>query len=393
MRHGRSLIGTMTLGIAVLVCVAAETAAQIHWQIDAASICGNRHSYRFYQRYSSTFSLDVAGPNDAIEVAEAAFNPATGRASSQSVWRAPNGDTLKKLSMAATCKADPWLFPQATAKCSNFAVEVSCPSGSCPGADTSPKFRVPAGVVKAKPPAAEQLPPPVITSPQVNHSYMVLEVPVSATAAFAASSPYCAVMEVKATQGAQVVNAVPPLTAGSAKDTLSFVGKPLGQWTLTAKIRQYTGTAAEWSQGPTASVLFYVGPAWPGQTEKPVSATMIQIVSPAAASSIAPSGSSLTIRVHRDLLAAATPKQAALNWTYAASGGGLPGQPWPGSTPLPPTLALPSLPLRGDPEWRQYSVPLDFGSVAVHKQWTLRVCVRAYDTDLCQQSAFTLSGS
>jgi hypothetical protein len=299
-----------------------------------------------------------------------------------------------KYTVAATCVGDPWLLPKSMAQCFNFSVQAACQQGNCADyADPSPWFRVPAGFVKHLP--APQPPRPTIASPKAAQASMVLEVPVTVMADLPSfSGPFCALVDVKATfdQGPQIVTATVPLTEGSANATLSFVGKPLGHWTLTTRVRQYMGKVNEWREGPSESLGFYVGPSWPGGNEKPVSATMLEIVSPAPGASIPPQGSSVVIRVHRDLIDAAPSKRALLNWKYAASGGGLPGEPWPGSTPLPATIALPVLPIRGNPEWRQFSLPLDFGGAAVHKQWTLRACVRAYDTDLCQQKTFTLAG-
>lgn len=388
MRHSGPLFAITALA---LLTATSNPVAQIHWQIDAASVCSLGHSYRFYQRYSSTFSPGVAGPNDAIEINEAAFNPQTGKAKSKSVWKKPDGTIWKQALVAATCAADPWLFSKAVAHCSNFQLSTSCPNPQdCQGADQSAKFRVPAGVVTEKPLSASQIPLLTITSPKAEQTYMVLEVPVNVSAPLPASNPFCAVAILDATRGGDGVSASLPLKAGSANDTLSFVGKPTGHWTLTARIRQYTGKATTWTNGPSESMTFYVGPAWPGGNQKPVSVTMLQIVLPTAGASIPSTGSSLVIRVHRDLLSVAN--HASVNWKYGGTGGGLGGEPWPGSTPLPGTVALPVLSLRGDPDWRQYSAPLDFGSLAVKKQWTVKVCVRAYDTDLCQQRTFALAG-
>ncbi len=394
MRHGGLLIGATTFAIALLAR-APDAGTQIPWRVDAASICETRHSYRFYQRYSSTLDVDVAGPNDSIEINDAVFNPATGKAQAQSVWKRFDGTIVKKQNVAGTCAADPWLFSKATSKCSGLTTSVTCPSGSCPGADLTPKIRVPPGVVAAKPLTSSQLPAPTIASPTANQAAMVLEVPIAVTAALPPSNPFCSIVDVKAVSAQhpnRIVSASLPVAAGSAKKTLSFTQQPFGAWTLTAKIRQYTGKTAQWNDGPSASLNFYVGPAFPGTGQKPVSATMIQIVTPAVGASLPAKGGSLVVRVHRDLLTAASLKQASLHWKYSASGGGLPGEPWLGLTPLPNSIALPILPLRGDPEWRQYSVPVDFGSAAVHKQWTVSVCVHAYDTDLCQQRAFALIG-
>jgi hypothetical protein len=174
---------------------------------------------------------------------------------------------------------------------------------------------------------------------------------------------------------------------------VSFVGKPVGKWMLTARVRQYTGKTgpAAWTVGPPETRGFYVGPAWPGAKEKPVSVTMLKLVSPAKGAVVPVKGGALTLLVHEDLRAAANPKRVAVTWQYL---GTLPGSPWPGSSSLPaevvlaPHMKSPSAP---DTDWLTYQRPLDFGANSAQKSWKVRACIRAYDSDLCQERSFALA--
>lgn len=398
MRPFAPLIGAAAV-LAIAVLAAPHRAdAQPQWQVAAAEICETKHSYRFYQRFSSTFELGTAGPNDAIEENDAAFDPKKGKAMSRSVWKSAIGTDAKpwqELTMAAVCEADPWLFPKAVAKCGSFQAKATCAKPpNCTPPSASPPFRVPAGVLKDKPLQAGSIPKPKILAPGPDQAAMVLEMPVQLEEGLA--GPYCARLGVVATgPGGATVPGFWPVVDGSAKGMLSFVGKPLGKWTLTATPRQYTGKSGPnaWTIGPQESRGFYVGPSWPGSKEKPVSVTMLKIVSPAKGASLPPKDGTLTISIHEDLRNAANPKRVNLTWQYVESP--LPGVPWPGQSVLPgevvlaPKLKSPSAP---DQDWFNYQRPLDFTGQTAHKTWRLHACVRAYDTDLCQETPFLLAG-
>ena len=333
-----SLIGSAVLAIAAFA-VPHRVEAQPHWQVAAAEICQTRHSYRFYQRFSTKFELDVAGPNDAIETNEAVFRPETGKAESRSVWKLAVGadaQPWQELKMIATCEADPWLFSKELAKCDGFQGKASCTKPNCTAPSASPPFRVPAGVLKDRPLQAGAIPKPTILIPSPDQAYMVLEAPLQLEAGLP-SAPYCGAIDVTATgPGGASIGASLPAATGASKGALSFVGKPQGKWTMTAAVRQYTGkpAPAAWSSGAGETRGFYVGPSWPGAKEKPVSATMLKVVSPAKGTSVPVKGGALTISIHQDLRSAANPKRATLFWQYVESP--MPGTPWPGTRALCP---------------------------------------------------------
>jgi hypothetical protein len=396
MRLALSLVA-LAMALAAFALTGTDgAAAELDWKLNAVKICETKHSYRFDHRYSSTFEIGVAGPNDSVEVNESSFDPKTGKARSASVWQlltVPGGKTLQKLDMVATCAADPWLFPKSVAKCGDFSGSGWCPTPSCTPPNAEPPMRVPAGVFKDKPTPPAEMPHPKVAVPAPEQAYMVLEAPVQVDAGLP-SGPYCSVVDVTATgpSGGSVATAL-PVSDGATKGTVSFVGKPVGKWMLTARVRQYTGKTgpAAWTVGPPETRGFYVGPAWPGAKEKPVSVTMLKLVSPAKGAVVPVKGGALTLLVHEDLRAAANPKRVAVTWQYL---GTLPGSPWPGSSSLPaevvlaPHMKSPSAP---DTDWLTYQRPLDFGANSAQKSWKVRACIRAYDSDLCQERSFALA--
>jgi hypothetical protein len=396
MRRFSSLIGSAAVLALAVVAGPHPTDAQTHWQVAAGAVCESKHSYRFYQRFSSTFELDVAGPNDAIEENEAAFHPKTGKAESRSIWKSAIGadaQPWQELRMVATCAADPWLFPKSVAKCENFQTKATCAKPNCTPPSAAPPFRVPAGVIKDKPLQAGTIPKPKFVVPTPDQSYMVLEAPFQLETEVP-HAPFCAFVNLaaKGPGGASHAGRL-PVTAEGAKGTVAFVGKPLGKWTMIASISQYTGKpgSAAWVSGPEESRGFYLGPAWPGSKDKPVSVTMLKIVLPAKGATLPANGGAARISIHRDLWAAVNPKQATLTWQYLESP--LPGTPWPGQSKLPDVVALaPQLksPSAPDKDWLNYQRPLDFSGQTAHKSWRVRACVRAYNSDLCQETAFAL---
>ena len=62
----------------------------------------------------------------------------------------------------------------------------------------------------------------------------------------------------------------------------------------------------------------------------------------------------------------------------------------PAVVELTPQLKSPSNPNK---EWLNYQRPLNFTGQTSHKSWKLRACVRAYDSDLCRETTFLLTGS
>ncbi len=399
MRPFASLIGSAAVLAIVVGALPRHAETELDWKVGAAEICETKHSYHFYHRFSSTFEVDVAGPMDAIESSDAAFHPKTGKAEARSVWKSAIGADAtpwQELAMVATCEADPWLFPKSVAKCGNFQGKGTCTKPQCTSPDASPPFRVPAGVFKDKPLPGSAIPRPKFIAPAQDQAAMVLEVPVQLEAGMP-RAPYCSVLDVAGVgSGGATVAASWRVADGPVKGVVSFVGKPQGKWMLTATPRQYTGKpdSEAWTPGTPESRGFYVGPSWPGAKEKPVSVTMLKVISPVKGTSVPAKGGALTISIHQDLRNATNPKRVTLTWQYVESP--LPGTPWPGQSVLPAVLELtpqmksPSAPNK---EWLNYQKPLDFTGQTTHKNWKLRACVRAYDSDLCQESAFTLVGS
>ena len=344
MRPFSSLIGSAAVLAIAVVAAPHRLDAELDWKVAAVQVCETKHSYRFYHRFSSTFDIDVAGPNDAIESNDATFDPQTGKAVNRSVWKSAIGANAKpwqELTQVATCEADPWLFPKSVAKCGSFQGKSSCAKPpSCTPPSAEPPFRVPAGLFKDKPLPASGIPHPKVVAPAQDQAAMVLEVPVMLEAGVP-STPYCAAIDVAAKgPGGATVTGGWPVGSGPVKGILSFVGQPLGKWTLAATTRQYTGKPgpAAWTAGTPESRGFYVGPSWPGAKEKPVSVTMLKVVAPAKGAPVPAKGGALAVSIHQDLRAAANPKQVTLTWQYVESP--LPGTPWPGTSVLPAVVEL-----------------------------------------------------